>query len=77
MGVRGFEMFCQKGSDFSFLLCVCRGWVRSSTSPVVKKITDPPRINKWLVPITKSLKSHFVAYHFLRYFLIVMLLLKA
>ena len=50
MGVRGFKMFCQMGSEFFYLLCVCvcvwEGGVRFSTSPSVKKITDPPPINK-------------------------------
>ena len=50
-GVRGFKMFCQRRSDFFLLaLCVCMcvcvwggggGGVRFSTSPSVKKITDP------------------------------------
>ena len=39
-------MFCQRGSEFFLLaLCVCvgggGGGVRFSTSPAVKKITDP------------------------------------
>ena len=60
VGVRGFKMFCHKGSEFFPLaLCVCAwggggGGVRFSTSFSVKKITDPPPINKWLVSITKS-----------------------
>ena len=42
VGVRGFKMFCHKGSEFFYLLCVCVwGGVRLSTSPSVKKITDP------------------------------------
>ena len=45
MGVKSFKMFCHRGSDFSLLalcVCVCGGWgVRFSTSPSVKKITDP------------------------------------
>ena len=44
VGIRGFKMFCQRGSElFLYDLCVCvwRG-VRFSTSPSVKKITDPP-----------------------------------
>ena len=50
VGVRGFKMFCQRGSEFFLLaLCVCvcvwRGEVRFSTSPSVKKITDPTHIN--------------------------------
>ena len=53
MGVRSFEMFCQSGSEFFLLaLCVCvcvwTGEVRFSTSPSVKKITDPLLlINDW------------------------------
>ena len=63
-------MFCQRGSEFFLLaLCVCGGGVRFSTSPSVKKLTDPPPINKWLVPITKSPIGRYVAYLFLRYFL--------
>ena len=48
MGVRGFKMFCQRGSEFFLLaLCVWEG-VRFSTSPSVKKITDPLLlINDW------------------------------
>ena len=51
-GVRGLKMFCQRGSEFFYLLCGCvcvwggGGGVRFSTSPSVKKITDPPPINK-------------------------------
>ena len=47
VGVRGFKMFCQRGSEF-FLLALCVGGVgvRFSTSPSVKNITDPPLINK-------------------------------
>ena len=40
MGVRGFKMFCQNGSEFFLLalcVCVCGGGVRFSTSPSVKK----------------------------------------
>ena len=38
VGVRGFKMFCQKGSKFFYLLCVCGGGgVRFSISPSVKK----------------------------------------
>ena len=48
-------MFCQRGSEFFLLaLCVCMcvlwggggGGYRFSTSPSVKKITDPPPIYK-------------------------------
>ena len=48
VGVRGFKMFCQRGSEcFLFALCVCGGGgVRFSTSPSVKNITDTPPINK-------------------------------
>ena len=54
VGVRGFKMFCQRGSEgqnFFYLLCVCvcgggGGGVRFSISPSVKKITDPSPINK-------------------------------
>ena len=52
LGGRGFKMFCQCGSEFFLLaLCVCVGGgggvrVRFSTSPSVKKITDPPPIYK-------------------------------
>ena len=51
VGVGGFKMFCQRGSDFFVLvLCVCGGvgGVRFSTSPSVKRITDPHLlINDW------------------------------
>ena len=44
------KCFCQTGSEFFYLLCVCvcvgGGGVRFSTSPSVKKITEPPPINK-------------------------------
>ena len=55
-GIKGLKMFCQRGSEFFLLsLCVCvGGGVRFSTSPSVKKISDPPPINKSLIPITKS-----------------------
>ena len=44
-------MFYQRGSKFFLLaLCVCRGGggggVRFSTSPSVKKMTDPPPTDK-------------------------------
>ena len=49
-GGKGFKMFCQRGSEFFILaLCVCVLGVRFSTSPPVKKITDPLLlINDWL-----------------------------
>ena len=66
VGVRGFEMFCQRGSEFFLLaLCVCGGGgVRFSTSPSVKKIL------KTLVHITKSPKGHYVAYLFFKILLV-------
>ena len=66
VGVRGFKMFCQRGSEFFLLaLCVWGGWgVKFSTSPSVKKNNRHPPIKKWLVPITKSPKGHYVAYLF-------------
>ena len=65
MGIRGFKMFCQKGSEFFLLaLCVWGGGVRFSTSPSLKKNNRPPPINKWPVPITKSPKGHYVVYLF-------------
>ena len=49
VGVGGFKMFCQRGLEF-FLLALCVGGggagIRFSTSPSVKKITDPTPINK-------------------------------
>ena len=50
-GVRGFKMFCQRGSEFCLLafVCVCGGGGgRFSTSPSVKKIKKQPTppINK-------------------------------
>ena len=45
VGVRGFKMFCRRGSEF-FLLALCVGGrVRFSTSPSVKKNNRPPPIN--------------------------------
>ena len=51
VGVRGFKMFSQRGSDFFStcfvcvreiqFVCVCEG-VRFSTSPFVKKNNRPP-----------------------------------
>ena len=70
VGVGGFKLFVRGGQNFFYLLCGCvcvwggGGGVRFSTSPSVKKITDPPPINKWLIPITKSSKGHYVAYLF-------------
>ena len=53
VGVRGFKMFCQRGSElFLLALFVCMwgggggGGFRFSTSPSVKKITAPLPINK-------------------------------
>ena len=76
-GVGGLEVlkcFVRGGQNFFYLFCVWggRGRFRFSTSASVKKITDPAPINKWLVPITKSLKGHYVAYLFLRYFLFIL-----
>ena len=54
-GVRGFKMFCQRGSEFFLIalcvyvcVCVCvwgGGGVRFNTSPSVKN-NRPPPINK-------------------------------
>ena len=51
MGVRGFKMFCRRGSEFFLLalcVCVCVGGGGSGSVPLLsmKKITDPPPINK-------------------------------
>ena len=53
MGIRGFKMFCQRGSEL-FLLALCLrvcagggGGVRFSTSPSVKKNNRPLLINDW------------------------------
>ena len=48
MGVRGFKMFCQRGSEFFlFALCVCvcggGGQVRYLS---VREINRPPPVNK-------------------------------
>ena len=51
MGVRGFKMFCQRGSYFFlFALCVCGGGGGSGSVPLqsVKKIIKPLLlINDW------------------------------
>ena len=49
-GIRGFKMFCQRGSEFLLLaLCVCV-WVGGGGQVQYpsfrEKITDPPPINK-------------------------------
>ena len=43
------KCFIRGGQIFLLALCVCGGGVRFSTSPSVKKITDPPviLINDW------------------------------
>ena len=46
MGDRGFKMFVRGGQNFFYLLCVWGGGIRFSTSPSVKKLTDPSPINK-------------------------------
>ena len=48
VGVRGFKMFCQWGSEsfYTCFVCVWGGGVRSGTSPSVKKIIYPTPINK-------------------------------
>ena len=51
-------------------MCVCVG-VRFSTSPSVKKNNRPTPFTKWLVPITKSPKGHYVAYLFLKILLVI------
>ena len=74
-GLEVLKMFCQRGQNFFYLLCVCVCVcvvARFSTSPSVKKIiTDPPPINKWLVPITKSPQGHYVAYLFFKILLVI------
>ena len=45
-GLEVFKCFVRGGSEFYLhALCICGG-VRFSASPSVKKITDPPPINK-------------------------------
>ena len=50
-GLEVLKCFVRGGQNFFYLLCVCvGGWegVRSSTSPSVRKITDPLLlINDW------------------------------
>ena len=49
MGVRGFKMFCQRGSEFFLLaLCVCGrgGGGQVQYLSFREKITDPTPINK-------------------------------
>ena len=59
MGVIGFKMFCQRGSNFFLLaLCMCGGGGGGGQVQYFsfrEKITDST-INKWLAPITKSPK---------------------
>ena len=46
-GVRGFKMFCQRGSEFFLLaLCVSVGGVQVQYLSFREKITDPPPVNK-------------------------------
>ena len=47
-GSKVLKCFVRGGQIFFYLLCVCvcGGGVRFSTSPSVKKITDPTPINK-------------------------------
>ena len=47
-GLEVLKCFVRRSQNFFYLLCVCgvAGGVRLSTSPSVKKITDPPSINK-------------------------------
>ena len=58
--VRGGHLLC---------VCVCGGGQVQYLS-FREKTTDPPPINKRLIPITKSPKGHYVAYLFFRYFLL-------
>ena len=44
VGVRGFKMFCQRGSEF-FLLALCV-WGQVQYLSFREKITDPAPINK-------------------------------
>ena len=56
VGVRGFKMFCQKGQNFFYLLCVCvcvavgggggGGGGQVQYLSFREKITDPPPNNK-------------------------------
>ena len=72
-GVRSFKMFCQRGSEFFYLLCVCvGGGSQVQYLSFREKNNRPPPINKWLAPITKSPKGHYVAYLFLGYFLSIL-----
>ena len=51
-GVRGFKMFCQKGSEFflfALCVCVCVCWGGGGQVQYIyfrEKITDPTPINK-------------------------------
>ena len=49
-GVRGLKMFCQRGSGSTCFVCVCvcggGGGSGSEPLPSVKKLTDPPPIDK-------------------------------
>ena len=40
------KCFVRAGQNFFYLLCVCVGGVRFSTSPAVKKLSDPSPVNK-------------------------------
>ena len=52
VGVKGFTMFCQRGSEFFFLLAVCVfvcvyvGGCQVQYLSFPEKITDPPSIHK-------------------------------
>ena len=70
VGVRGFKMFCQRGSEFFYLLCVCLGGGGQGQYLSFREKQQPPPINKWLVPITKSPKGHYVADLFLKILLV-------
>ena len=43
VGVRGFKMFCQRGTDFFYWLCVCVGGGGGQLQYLSfrEKITDP------------------------------------
>ena len=47
VGVRGFKMFCQRGSEFFLLaLCVWAGWSQVQYLSFCEKKTPPPPMNK-------------------------------
>ena len=67
-GLEVLKCFVRGCQNFFYLLCVCvGGGGQFQDLSFREKITDPPPIIKWLVPLTKGPMGHYVTYLSLRF----------